>query len=214
MKPIRKERLAKALGKLQSGSVVEVKKQKDEFVVNTFGGLKAQFVDSTGNVTTLKWRTTKTKELFALLIDNMNVELNRSYVIDILWPDFDSKKAYANLNTTTYYLAKSLKSIGAEMLLVKDKTKIGFTHQVSLEFDFKVDFIKFDAIISKGKCNSDECVELFSIYKGPYLGQENYLWSYSRQALMENRLRAFIETKYETIKHNELKKQKIINSCS
>jgi len=54
------------------------------------------------------WRRAKVRALFALLALREGAPVHRDFLVEALWPDLEYSKALHNLNTTVYYLRRSL----------------------------------------------------------------------------------------------------------
>jgi two-component SAPR family response regulator len=65
----------------------------------------------------VKWRTNKTEELFAYLVDMAGKEVGRDKLVDAIWGDFDERRALTNFSTCLYYLRRTLKEAGFPELL-------------------------------------------------------------------------------------------------
>lgn len=59
-----------------------------------------------GSETAIMWRTSKTEELFAFLVQNVNKIISRVKIIQALWPEYDEEKSIMYLHTTIYNLKK------------------------------------------------------------------------------------------------------------
>jgi DNA-binding SARP family transcriptional activator len=54
------------------------------------------------------WQRTKVRALFALLALRQGAPAHRDVLVEALWPDLEYSRALRNLNTTVYYLRRSL----------------------------------------------------------------------------------------------------------
>lgn len=69
----------------------------------------------------VRWRTRKTKELFAFLFDKQGKGVSRDVILGNLWADLDENRARNIFYTTMTYLRKNLKEAGISDLLLCQK---------------------------------------------------------------------------------------------
>ena len=124
----------------------------------------------------VKWKTAKSKELFAFLISNLHTYVNRDTIIDQLWPEHDYKKAKIQLHTSMSHLRKTLDSVGLEKV-------INFSNQsYALELDtLQCDAIDFEKIIHlHPEVNHENIQDFENIvlqYSGSYMEKNSYEWA-------------------------------------
>lgn len=116
IKPVTKERLTKTLDRaadFQTGAIM----QKDKLNVDCFGKFRVAHKDNTP----VKWRTSKTEELFAYLVHQNGRWVGRDKIMDALWSEFDRQRALTNFSTCLYNMRKTLKDLGwPELLLIEN----------------------------------------------------------------------------------------------
>ncbi len=142
------------------------------------------------DVTFVKWRTKKVKELFAYLICRYDKKISKDELISILFNGEDKTKALNHLYVTMSYLRKHLKDMGLtrkEFLIKNDYT---------LEImDNVCDFIDFDRFILRNSFidddNIEEAEEITELYHGMFFEEEDYVWAYD--------IREFADKKYEEL---------------
>ena len=124
----------------------------------------------------VKWKTAKAKELFAFLITNLNTQVNRDTLIDLLWPDNDYQKAKIQLHTSISYLRKTLESLGyTKVLTFSDQS-------YALELpNLQSDAIKFEQLIADHKVVNQTNIRAFEQvihnYSGRYMEKNHYEWA-------------------------------------
>lgn len=124
----------------------------------------------------VKWKTAKSKELFAFLISNLHTYVNRDTIIDQLWPEHDYKKAKIQLHTSMSHLRKTLDSVGLEKV-------INFSNQsYALELDtLQCDAIDFEKVIHLHPEVNHENIQDFEHivqqYSGSYMEKNSYEWA-------------------------------------
>ena len=127
----------------------------------------------------LKWRTTKAEELFAFMLQNLNIDVPKWKITQALWPEYEEeKKVDVNLYTTIYKVKKTL---------IKANIKFTFTFQngkYKMELpNISIDTNEFMAItngeIKVTEASVDKYKTAFSLFRGTYLGENEYYWSQS-----------------------------------
>lgn len=145
--------------------------------VHCFGRLA---VYGPGLAEPIRWRTAKTEELFAFLLDKPDSEVPRWQITQALWPDCETEKQESNnLHTTVYRLKKALMTFGIPF-------ELGFAggaYKLSLP-GASLDTAEFDAAVrdsgSIAAGNQDRFIRAFRLYRGNYLEENAYLWSQFR----------------------------------
>ena len=131
----------------------------------------------------IRFRTGKSEELLAYLIDSGGGFISRSKIIDSLWEDFDGDKAMVNFNTTLYYVKKALISNGIPITILYDRG----SYRLDAEA-VDCDYHKFLALVKSnmaiGKCNIVKCEEAAALYQGEYLSGWSYAWAEVKRLLL------------------------------
>ncbi|MFV0527118.1 MAG: response regulator [Lachnospiraceae bacterium] len=126
LKPITKKRFAKTIDKLNSILMPteninfpssRIQELMTSPMVHAFGKLE---ITGTANNAMPVWRTAKSKELFALFLQNRPNGIYRNTLLETLWEDLPEDKALANLNTCNYYLRKYLEQAGSAITLLHE----------------------------------------------------------------------------------------------
>jgi two-component system LytT family response regulator len=112
LKPVSLHRLKLTLERATPGQPAGEGERK--LLVRCFGKFKVE--DEAGR--TIKWRTSKTEELFAYLVDKNGKEAGKEQIVEALWSSFDEKRALTNFSTCLYNLRKALKELGWPELIV------------------------------------------------------------------------------------------------
>ena len=130
-----------------------------------------------------KWRTKKTKELFAFLFNKQGVPVSRDVIIGSLWPELEEDRARKLFYTTMTYLRKNLKDTGIPELIICRKgmyyLDVGKTES---------DYASIMAI--KGQLENENWTELWKmpdireLYGGAYLEFCTEEWTYGIRAYM------------------------------
>lgn len=155
--------------------------------ITCFG--KLTVVDK-NDVTFVKWRTKKVKELFAYLICRHDKKITKDELITILFNGEDKTKALNHLYVTMSYLRKHLKEMG----LLRKEFLIKSDYSLDIIDDI-CDFVDFERFIVKHSYIDDENIneaeELTGLYHGMFLEEEDYIWAYD--------IREFADKKYEEL---------------
>lgn len=171
LKPPQKNRLDKTIERLRERFESEetTRQTINQLKVHSFG--KFEVRDNTDKA--LKWRTQKTKELFALLL--IGNKVSRDIILETIFPDKDLQKATTILHTTVYQLRRSLGKLGF-------KDNISYSNgEYELNLPMDCDFHKLDEILSLNNHSEENIMDLLNIYKGDFLEFEGYPWILSHQ---------------------------------
>ncbi len=118
LKPVSKKRLENTINRIKkshpsSGHNVEVISNK-KLKVELIGDFKVTSFES-GEA--IRWKTTKVKELFAILISRFEFKESRDELIRMLWPQNTYMSAKTSLHTNISYLKKDLKNMGLDNMI-------------------------------------------------------------------------------------------------
>lgn len=177
LKPVQKPRLHKALERLQriiKKNPPITNKQKS---IRLLGGLKVVAPD--GNVQSMKWRTSKAKELFAYMLSHHNEMIYRDTILELFWPESDLDRASKQLYTAIYTIRQTLKKYGLDGVKISSPL-LNSGYKLSIE-DVVIDVehwlaqLKSLSLLEQGTIEEHERV--FQAYTGDYLGDSGYIWS-------------------------------------
>lgn len=169
LKPVRPERLAKAVLKLEE-------MQKKVELVDAPIRIKCLgcFEIYTGN-NTIKWPRSKTRELFAYLLQHEGQRLDKYKICDDIWRHKAPTQALAYLQTAVWAIRKSLKDIG------RLHAKIEYSNDKYVLYikDIQWDLQDFNNAYRRYKTNGfiEEGYNAIKCYEGEYLSGEDWLWS-------------------------------------
>jgi len=125
------------------------------------------------------WRTVKTKELMAYLLHHSETPVNKDTIMEHLWGEVNVEKAKGRLNTTVYYLRKSLDAVGLGNILHYESGCYSIEcKRLSRDVD------EFRQLLEKGvpRHNGEVdhyAAELDRLYQTGYLSENNFPWSES-----------------------------------
>ena len=174
LKPVEMGRLQVALGRIPEESRADIK-TGGVVKVTCFGKFTV-----TINGELLKFRTAKTEELFAYLIDNGGRNVHRNHIIDSFWMDYDGDRGMILFNTTLYYLKKAFMQKGGQL-------KIEFNRG---SYQMDIENIECDAIDFMNRLKSleplsqksiEEYENVLALYTNDYFEQNEYDWALKKR---------------------------------
>jgi DNA-binding SARP family transcriptional activator len=148
-------------------------------------------------------RSRKGHWLLALLVLRHGREVERSWLVAMLWPDSPESAALANLRSSLKDLRQAL---GDEAFRLRSPTP----HTLTLDLSgAEVDLLAFDATIARGRERSDDGVEALeeaiALYRGPFLEGCSDSWAFEeRQVRAEAYLGALEALAARALQHRDL----------
>jgi len=128
---------------------------------------------------TVKWRTSKAQELFAYLLHHRDRTINRSDLLELLWPGLEEAKAAQQLYTAIYYIRQTLKKYSMDMISIQSgdleagyRLEIGEVRVDAEEWEYKM---KQLGSLDSNTVNAYE--HALHLYTGHYLGAYGYIWA-------------------------------------
>lgn len=190
LKPIRSERLVKAVKKAEERlPIYNDKNHQEGTVVETMPFVYAmgrfKLVEADKKI--IKWRTRKVQELFVFLWHHRCEPVHKARVVEELWPDMDAIRAVRLLHTTVYQLRKTLRDIGFEQAI-----KLVNDHYV-LTSPILSDVEEIEEIIDSKQLSAKNIKNLLHLYCGEYLAEEDYQWASQEQKELREKTLHFLE---------------------
>ncbi|MGO0061327.1 response regulator [Brevibacillus fluminis] len=185
LKPVTRERLQKTLERVAHRQIsIKLPARHSILKVSCFG----KFMVEDENGVPVKWRTNKTEELFAFLVDKSGQAVPKETIVDVLWGHMEEKRAFGNFNTCLYNMRKTLAQLGYPELLI--------SHSGMFRLDMKrisSDAQKFERLVSRmGQMEEEmeetcyqEIVELICQYREGYLALNYYDWAGEKASQLE-----------------------------
>lgn len=161
----------------------------------------------------VRWRTSKSEELFAYLLQRLGEETPKWKICEALWPEYDMEKVDVYLHTTLYKMKKVLAGAG----IVYDIRFSNGCYRMDLP-RISVDTAEFDAIVSSapqdGEIDIERYEKAFSMYKGDYLEDNDYLWSLSKKEEYSKKYHSLATSmvKYHMQKNEYAAAEKVLRS--
>lgn len=103
MKPVTAERLIITLDRFHHKKATPPRVK--DIKIQCFGRFNVK-----AGADTIRFRTEKSEELMAFMIDNRGSSISRSKILDNLWGDFEGDRALIHFNTTLYYVKKAFQA--------------------------------------------------------------------------------------------------------
>ncbi len=189
LKPVRKERLQKAVDRLvaraqvtgpvgasgrdDGGARVHAGRLADappQVRVQCFGRLEL-LVDGSP----VRWPTKKSMELFAYLLHNKEKFVSKDRIVDNLWPDQGYENALVNLHTAIYRIRQTLGESGGRLSIDYESGRYRL-RMADVSFDVE----EFEKALDQSRSLPDKAIALLehatSLYTGDYLEEPSYIW--------------------------------------
>ncbi|CAH1215445.1 Protein-glutamate methylesterase/protein-glutamine glutaminase [Paenibacillus plantiphilus] len=177
LKPVTEERLMETIRRVRKRIHLHLRPVAQPSVkFNCMGRLQLQI--SNNEPETIKWRTTKVKELFAYLLHHRNQIVSKDTLLELLWPGLDERKGIANLQTSIYRIRNLCKTDE-----LKDVMMINFSHYGYILETKKmtVDAEEWDLQLRQlepiSYINAADHQRAFDLYRGDYFGEDQYFWA-------------------------------------
>ncbi|MEC0208163.1 response regulator [Paenibacillus ehimensis] len=180
MKPLQKDRLRQTILRIKEKlSIRGTKKTHDvnSPLICCFNQL--QFRLPGMNAQNAKWRTSKAQELFAYLLHHRDRTINRSVLLELLWPELEETKAAQHLYTTIYHIRQTLKNSNMDTISINSgNLEAGYKLDLG---EARVDTEEWEYAMRQlgvlDASTADAYEHVLNLYKGDYLGNYDYLWA-------------------------------------
>jgi two-component SAPR family response regulator len=201
MKPVSKERLRKTISKIRAS----LQKENSKELMQINFKLLGNFMILNGNQpVTMKWRTRRVKELLLYLIHHYPESVDRTQIIQEIWPEKDDKKALGELHATVYRLRLLCSDIcGEDVIQV-------VSGQYYLQADITTDVDRLEAILSFEQASDTAVKNLLHHYQGEYLDVEGYEWANKRRMDLQRRTLLFLENYLTLAMEREQEQQNLV----
>ncbi len=168
MKPIQLDRLRKTLQRIEEKlqmQASEVCSAQNLLEINVSGELSLSINDEEMK---LKWRTSKSLELFLYLLHNFGKFIHKTELMEILWPEMEEEKAFPQLYTAIYHTRKTLHPV-REHISIKNVSG-GYKLVVQNSLINVVEWEKaIQSLPSLHSTTIREYEKIMHLYKEPYL---------------------------------------------
>ncbi len=172
LKPVGADRLAKTVqritSKVSSSAPAVVGRA---LLITTFGRLSLGWSDQEP----LRWRTEKTRELFAFLLHHAGREVRKEEIMDAVFPDLPPERAVHQLHNGIYYIKKALQAYGVS----QEQVAIEGSYRLSLH-DVLVDAMRFQALLGRARAEQEQ-IDLWQsaadLYQADYYRDGDWVWA-------------------------------------
>ncbi|WP_284645670.1 response regulator [Paenibacillus silviterrae] len=176
LKPVKRERLVKTLQRIEERlreSTAPLHHNKAGLRVTMLQQLLIE--EKPGQLSPLRWRTTKAQELFVYLLQHRGQIIRKTTLADLLWQGFEPSRANSQLYTAIYHIRKTLEPFAHHLEIAS--TSEGY--MLSLR-DVTLDVEEWEGRIGANVPITAETVQeheqSISLYKGDYLEECDYWW--------------------------------------
>lgn len=144
----------------------------------------------------LKWRTAKSKELFAYFFQNRGRSIAKWKICEVIWPEVQSTKVDVQLHTTIYKIKKVL--IQANINVVIKFVNGYYIMDLPEVYSDVGEFQKIvDSEVKVTQKNFERYENAIFLYNNNYLEDNEYIWSVSMKEIY---LEKFIQVSLAVIK--------------
>lgn len=190
VKPVTKERLKQSLEKI---SIKINIKAVEKVLVPAMREIKISCLKKFQIIVdgkALKWKGRKAEELVAYLIENREISVHKEKILEDMWPEYDYEKGLKILHMTVFRARQSMAGL-------KDYINIHHAldyYRITVE-NCSCEWDIIDKIANKIVVPVPEMlVKIFNWYRGnAYLEENGWLWSYTRAAVYEKKMRDYID---------------------
>ncbi len=180
MKPLNADRLRRTvmrvIGKLNAKGLREHAERTGP-LIRSFGVIRFERPGAEAQI--VKWRTSKSQELFAYLLHHRERVISRGTLLELLWPNIEEERAIQHLYTAIYHTRQTLKNYGMDAVSIQaEKLEAGYRLHIG---DCRVDVEEWEDELKRlgalGASNADAFERVLKRYAGDYLEPYDYLWA-------------------------------------
>lgn len=177
LKPVTEERLHETIRRSRK----RIQLQENHYLTESvrfccLGRLQLQI--SNREPETMKWRTSKVKELFAYLLHHRNQTVNKNTLLELLWPGLDERKGTANLQTSIYRIRNLCKSDELNKYISISFSQYGYILETkNITVDAEEWELQMRQLAPLSSSSVSEHQRMFELYRGDYFGEEQYYWA-------------------------------------
>ncbi|ASZ04948.1 MULTISPECIES: response regulator [Bacillus] len=153
-----------------------------DYVIQCFGNLDFyQSVNGVKTYITVKWRTSKARELYAFLLLNQGRTVSKDMLMEMFWPAYDISKASTQLYSTIYQIRKLIGKLPFSQSI--ENTDIGYILRLS---GVKIDTVEWEKTFKEAPPLSAAALtrhmNMVMSYENHYLMENGYLWAEPEKA--------------------------------
>ena len=179
LKPIRQERLNRALDKIYKE--VDIKRNKyigpqSEVKIQTFGKIVIFSGESV-----LKWKRKKSQEVFAYLLFQDSVPVHKEVLCELMWPDCEPQRASHYLQTIIHQMRKSIAEIAGNKIVIEYADHSYRIRLEGVDYDIRRFLDSYQRAFTHKVPSAEALIETEQIYCGLYYGEECWIWALGKQ---------------------------------
>ena len=130
----------------------------------------------------INWRSKKTQEVIAFLIQNKGKLLSSEAIIDTIWPDTDPENASHLMRNAIYYIRMALKNYG----ITENEISIQGRYLLTVgDVDFDVDIFERQYQALQGSEALQDYTACADRYSGDYFIDNGWLWAEQKKAVLQ-----------------------------
>jgi len=168
LKPVTSERLKKTVEHLMKKKPSVRESDKRKLQIKCLG----HFWVAWEGQEPIKWRTEKTRELFAFLLYKQGQSISKDELLENLWTEDDPEKAIRQLYNGIYHIRKALEEYGVDRGLISID---GSYHLRLGPVDY--DVRRLYELDKSSPASLETLEEMELLYTGDYLQGEYYPWA-------------------------------------
>lgn len=175
LKPINDDRLLETFSRISKETITEPN-INTQYYIGCFHSLHFREYNKSKNIIDIKWRTNKSREVFAFLLHNRDKQVRKDVIVDLIWADVDVKQAYAQLYSSIYQIRNSLKNSEIKVDIVSSENS--YTLKLincTTDVDLFEDYIDEASFITKE--NIEHQKEILKLYTNDYFADEDFPWA-------------------------------------
>jgi len=181
LKPIRKDRLEKAVSRIKKAGTAASPGGTGKPAVTCMGGFA---ITGGGEDRPVSWRTNKERELCALLVHHGGQFVDQSYIIETLWPDSGPDTARMYMYTCVSYMRRTFETHNLPFSLLRN----GSGYRLSLG-GVRPDVAELEELLERtmrGEGLSPHRLDrINALYAGEYLQFCDYEWAIPKRRMLE-----------------------------
>ncbi|MGV3465582.1 MAG: response regulator [Heyndrickxia sp.] len=181
LKPVSPERLVKTIQRIQKrgeeGKTVSIPTARKIHIKQ----FKQVLIETEGShYTPLRWRTAKAQELFHYLLHHNGQLIRKSALIELLWPEYEPNRAYAQLYTAIYHIRKTLDFLDTHFQISNVMDGYILTMEdVQLDVEEWENYMLLENPVDEKTIEQYE--KLMLLYTDDYLSEYDYWWAESKR---------------------------------
>ena len=178
VKPVQRERLASTFQRIskeiQPIAVPAIVPKSA--MVCTFQALSFVWEGEVPEEIPTRWRTSKVRGVFAFLLHHRGTIVRKDLLLELFWPEIDSERGFMQLYSTVYQIRKTISSVDFNIVIVNHDSGYRLDmNGVKFEVDEWENDVRDLPRITEETFQQHRA--LLDVYRGDYLGDEDYLWA-------------------------------------